>query len=136
MVGGLWCGDRPVPKITPSANPSPRTLREIHHRQLVSVPRCTGFGRHVAVAAHQERQGRRAAARHVVGARNLPLGQIEERLPAVVKNKALPVVLVCATGARARRAVTMARKLGYDNAQAMAGGLAAWRAASLPVEKT
>ncbi|KAB7623746.1 rhodanese-like domain-containing protein [Verminephrobacter eiseniae] len=76
------------------------------------------------------------AAGHVVGARNLPLGQIEERLPAVVKNKALPVVLVCATGARARRAVTMARKLGYDNAQAMAGGLAAWRAASLPVEKT
>lgn len=76
------------------------------------------------------------AAGHVVGARNLPLGQIEERLPAIVKNKTLPVVLVCATGARARRAVTMARKLGYDNAQAMAGGLKAWRAASLPVEKT
>ena len=75
------------------------------------------------------------AAGHVNGAKNVPLGQLEERLPTVVKNKALPVVLVCATGARANRAVAIAKKLGYDNAQAMAGGLKAWREASLPVEK-
>ena len=41
----------------------------------------------------------------------------------------------CASGARANRAVAIAKKLGYDNAQAMAGGLKAWREASLPVEK-
>ena len=75
------------------------------------------------------------AAGHLVGAKNLPLGQLEERLPATVKNKALPLVLVCASGARANRAVAVAKKLGYDNAQAMAGGLKAWREASLPVEK-
>ena len=75
------------------------------------------------------------AAGHLVGAKNLPLGQLEERLPATVKNKALPLVLVCASGARANRAVAIAKKLGYDNAQAMAGGLKAWREASLPVEK-
>ena len=75
------------------------------------------------------------AAGHLVGAKNLPLGQLEARLPATVKNKALPVVLVCASGARANRAVGIAKKLGYDNAQAMAGGMKAWREASLPVEK-
>ena len=75
------------------------------------------------------------AAGHVGGAKNVPLSQLEERLPAVVKNKALPLVLVCASGARANRAVAIAKKLGYDNAQAMAGGLKAWREASLPVEK-
>jgi rhodanese-related sulfurtransferase len=75
------------------------------------------------------------AAGHVGGAKNIPLGQLEERLPATVKNKALPLVLVCASGARANRAVGIAKKLGYDNAQAMAGGLKAWREASLPVEK-
>lgn len=75
------------------------------------------------------------AAGHVGGAKNVPLGQLEERLPAVVKNKALPLVLVCASGARANRAVGIAKKLGYENAQAMAGGLKAWREASLPVEK-
>ncbi|MBF5003057.1 rhodanese-like domain-containing protein [Diaphorobacter caeni] len=75
------------------------------------------------------------AAAHVKGAKSVPLGQLEEKLPQVVKNKALPVILVCAKGPRANRAVGVAKKLGYDNAQALAGGLAAWREASLPVEK-
>ncbi|MFN9476354.1 rhodanese-like domain-containing protein [Acidovorax sp.] len=75
------------------------------------------------------------AAGHVGGAKNIPLNQLEERLATTVKNKALPLVLVCATGARANRAVGIAKKLGYENVQAMAGGLKAWREASLPVEK-
>ncbi len=75
------------------------------------------------------------AAGHVGGAKNVPLSQLEERLPAVVKNKALPLVLVCASGARSNRAVAIAKKLGYDNAQSLAGGLKAWRDAGLPVEK-
>lgn len=75
------------------------------------------------------------ALAHVNGAKNIPLGQLEERLPSVVKNKALPLVLVCAKGPRAVRAEAMAKKLGYDKAQALAGGLKAWREANLPVEK-
>jgi rhodanese-related sulfurtransferase len=75
------------------------------------------------------------AAGHVGGAKNVPLAQLEERLPMVVKNKALPLVLVCAKGARAQRAVGVAQKLGYDKAQALAGGMKAWRDASMPVEK-
>ena len=65
----------------------------------------------------------------------MPLAQLEERLPSVVKNKAVPVVMVCARGVRAQRAVAVAKKLGYDNAQTLSGGLAAWREANLPVEK-
>ena len=72
---------------------------------------------------------------HVGGAKNVPLNQLEERLPGLVKNKAVPVVLVCASGARSNRAVGIAKKLGYEKAQAMAGGMKAWREASLPVEK-
>ena len=75
------------------------------------------------------------AAGHVGGAKNIPLTELESRLAAVVKNKALPVILVCQSGARSGRAVAIAKKLGYDNAQSMAGGLKAWREASLPVEK-
>jgi rhodanese-related sulfurtransferase len=72
---------------------------------------------------------------HPVGARNIPFGQIEghKQLPT---NKALPLVLVCPTGARAGRAAGMLRKLGYEKAQVLAGGLKAWREANLPVEKT
>ncbi len=75
------------------------------------------------------------SAGHVGGARNVPLGQLEKRLPEVVKNKTLPVILVCTSGGRAVRAEGIARKLGYDKAQAMAGGLKAWKDANLPVEK-
>ena len=75
------------------------------------------------------------AAGHVGGAKNIPLGQLQERLPQVAKNKAVPVILVCAKGARASRAAGIAKGLGYEKAQALAGGLAAWREANLPVEK-
>jgi len=75
------------------------------------------------------------AAGHVNGARNVPLGELQERLPSVVKNKALPVILVCSKGPRAQRAEGIARKLGYPRAQALAGGIKAWREANLPIEK-
>ena len=76
-----------------------------------------------------------AAGSRIAGARNIPLGELEARLPATVKNKALPIVLVCPTGARASRALPIAKKLGYEKAQVMAGGLKAWKEANLPLEK-
>jgi rhodanese-related sulfurtransferase len=75
------------------------------------------------------------AAGHILGAKNLPLGQLETQLAQTVKNKVTPVVLVCASGMRSRRAVAIAKKLGYENAQSLVGGMGAWRSASLPVEK-
>ena len=72
---------------------------------------------------------------HIVGAKNLPLDELEAKLPGAVKNKALPVIFVCPNGARANRAVAVAKKLGYENAQSLTGGMGAWRAAGLPVEK-
>jgi rhodanese-related sulfurtransferase len=75
------------------------------------------------------------AADHVNGAKSVPLGELESRLPLVVKNKALPLILVCASGARAKRAETIAKKLGYEQAQVLTGGLKAWKDASLPTAK-
>ena len=75
------------------------------------------------------------AAGHVGGAKNIPLNQLEAKLAGTVKNKALPLILVCQSGARSNRAVAIAKKLGYEQAQSLGGGLASWRAANLPVEK-
>jgi rhodanese-related sulfurtransferase len=69
------------------------------------------------------------------GAKNVPLNQLEEKLATAVKNKTVPLILVCPTGARANRALATAKKLGYEHAQALAGGLKAWKEASLPLEK-
>jgi rhodanese-related sulfurtransferase len=75
------------------------------------------------------------AAGHVGGAKNIPLAQLEEKLPLTVKNKALPLILVCASGSRARNAEAVAKKLGYQQAQALGGGLKSWKEANLPLER-
>jgi len=66
------------------------------------------------------------AAGHAIGARNIPLGALatSKDLPS---NKALPVILMCASG--------ILRKLGYENVQVVAGGNRAWGEAGLPMEK-
>lgn len=73
------------------------------------------------------------AAGHVTGSRSIPLGTLagSKDLPS---NKALPLVVVCASGMRASRAAGTLRKAGYANAHVLAGGLKAWREANLPVE--
>ena len=75
------------------------------------------------------------AAGHIGAAKNIPLSQLEAKLPAAVKNKNLPVILVCASGIRSGKAVATAKKLGYEQAQSLDGGMKAWREASLPVDK-
>lgn len=75
------------------------------------------------------------AAGHAAGARNIPLGQMQgsKLLPA---NKTLPVLLLCANGSRSARAAAQLRQAGYEKAAAVAGGTAAWREASLPLERS
>ncbi len=75
------------------------------------------------------------AAGHAVGSRSVPLANLQAstELP---KNKTLPIVVVCPNGSRAMRAVATLKGLGFENVRALAGGLAAWREANLPIEKT
>ena len=75
------------------------------------------------------------ALAHIGGAKNIPVGDFEKRLPEMVKNKGLPLILVCPNGARASRTLGIAKKLGYEQAQVLAGGLKSWKEANLPVEK-
>ena len=74
------------------------------------------------------------AAGHAGGSKNLPFGSLETSndLP---RNKTLPLLLMCPTGARAQRAVALLRKRGYERVHSVTGGLAAWREANLPIER-
>ncbi len=74
------------------------------------------------------------AAGHVNGAKNLPVAELEKRLPETVKNKSLPIILTCASGARASRMAPVAKKLGYEQTHVLAGGMGSWRTANLPIE--
>lgn len=75
------------------------------------------------------------AAGHVPGAKNVPLGQIGEA-KGLPSNKQIPLIVVCATGMRSGKAVSQLKKLGYENVQALQGGLKGWRDAQLPVERS
>ena len=74
------------------------------------------------------------AAGHAGGSKNLPFGSLESSndLP---RNKSLPLLLMCPTGARAQRAVAILSKRGYERVNSVTGGLAAWREANLPIER-
>ena len=76
------------------------------------------------------------AAGHVVGAKNIPLSDLQAKLGSAVKNKKLPIILVCQSGARSARAVATAKGLGFEQVHSLGGGLVAWKAANLPVEKS
>ena len=75
------------------------------------------------------------AAGHAAGARNIPLASLvgAKELPS---NKALPLLLLCASGNRASRAAAALRRAGYERALAVAGGNAAWRDAGMPIDKS
>jgi rhodanese-related sulfurtransferase len=75
------------------------------------------------------------AAGHPVGSKNVPLGSLEGA-KALPSNKATPIIVTCASGARASRAVALLRKQGYEKAVSLAGGNRAWNEATLPVEKS
>jgi rhodanese-related sulfurtransferase len=72
---------------------------------------------------------------HVIGARNVPLLQLEGRAGELEKHKAKPVIVVCASGSRSRSALGSLRRLGFQQVFELAGGVAAWQQAGLPLEK-
>ena len=72
---------------------------------------------------------------HIIGAKNVAPAELEAKLPALVKNKAATLIFVCPNGSAANRGLAVAKKLGYENAQSLSGGMGAWRAANLPIEK-
>lgn len=73
------------------------------------------------------------AASHIAGSKNIPLADLEKQLAGAVKNKNLPLILVCRSGARSLGAAAVASKLGYAQAHSLAGGIEAWREAALPL---
>jgi rhodanese-related sulfurtransferase len=108
--------------------------------QLQSAGKSIGTAEAIRLLNHQKgvlidvSEPEEFAAGHVVGARNIPLASIasSKDLPS---NKALPLLLMCASGARSGRAASQLRKLGYQSVHPVSGGNAAWRDANLPMER-
>ena len=69
------------------------------------------------------------------GAIAIPRGHLESRVEAALPDRAAPVVVYCAGGARSVFAARTLRELGYGDVRSLAGGFTAWKAAGRPVAR-
>ncbi len=81
------------------------------------------------------REAAEVAQGKIIGARHVPIAQLEARAGELRKNKQKPVIAYCARGNQSAQAVAILRKHGYANVFNLSGGFAAWQEAGLPVEK-
>ena len=75
------------------------------------------------------------AQEHIINARSIPAGEIEQRIKEIARFKEKPVIVTCQTGASAGGAAGILRKHGFTNVVNLSGGIAAWKQAGLPTEK-
>ncbi|WP_434087729.1 rhodanese-like domain-containing protein [Brachymonas denitrificans] len=73
------------------------------------------------------------ANERIAQSKNIPLAQLSEKLPQTVKSKSTPVLFLCAHGSRSARAAAIAKKLGYEQAYSVGGGMRNWKSANMPV---
>lgn len=72
---------------------------------------------------------------HLLNARHIALKELGGRLHELEKHKDTPVITYCGNGMRAAKASGLLVKNGFNQVFSIAGGLAAWEKANLPVEK-
>jgi rhodanese-related sulfurtransferase/glyoxylase-like metal-dependent hydrolase (beta-lactamase superfamily II) len=77
------------------------------------------------------RNPREWATKHIAGSVNVPLNHLQERIAEIPRDRRIAVH--CAGGYRSSIAAGILHQYGITNLIEMAGGLAAWEAAKLPV---
>ena len=73
---------------------------------------------------------------HIRGAYNVPLDSLDEHAQEIRANVSDPVVLVCQSGARARKAEEALRSCSMTNLHVLDGGVNGWVAENKPVLRT
>jgi len=69
----------------------------------------------------------------LAGARNVPDAALATRASELVRFKARPLLIVCDSGQRSTRAIATFTAQGFTEVHALAGGIAAWKQAALPL---
>jgi glyoxylase-like metal-dependent hydrolase (beta-lactamase superfamily II) len=80
----------------------------------------------IDVRAPRERE-----QKHIDGSLSIPLNRLVGNLETLPKNR--PLLVYCAGGYRSSLAASLLQNAGFDSVGEIAGGIAAWEAAKLPV---
>ncbi|MGD9387760.1 MAG: rhodanese-like domain-containing protein [Gammaproteobacteria bacterium] len=70
---------------------------------------------------------------HILDARNIPAGDLEQHLPALGKLQERGMLLYCDSGGAAIKVAETLKSKGLGGIHTLRGGLTAWRADNLPV---
>jgi len=81
----------------------------------------------VDVRAPRERE-----QKHIGGSLSIPLNHLVQNMEALPKNR--PLLVYCAGGYRSSIAASLLKASGFDSVCEIAGGIAAWESANLPVQ--
>ena len=73
------------------------------------------------------------ASMHVPNAKLIPLGDLGSRLKELEAYKDKPILVMCHSGVRSSRAVSLLQEAGFTQASSVNGGIMAWQKAGLEV---
>lgn len=82
------------------------------------------------------REGSEYEAGHIPNSKHIPADKLEQRVQELEKFKGNPVVLIHRGGTHSTgKAGSILRGLGFQHVHDLAGGIDAWKQASLPIVK-
>ena len=74
-------------------------------------------------------------AGHVLNAKQIPLGKLNENIGELERYRSQPIVVMDSSSQRSAAACVLLSKHGFELAYNLAGGVLAWQKAGLPLQK-
>ncbi|HWB54715.1 MAG TPA: rhodanese-like domain-containing protein, partial [Tepidisphaeraceae bacterium] len=78
------------------------------------------------------RSPKERSQKYIAGSVSVPLNHLNENIVKIPKDR--PLLVYCAGGYRSSIAASLLQLHGFDNVREIAGGIAAWEAAKLPMQ--
>jgi uncharacterized membrane protein YdjX (TVP38/TMEM64 family) len=115
----------------------PRLVARLRQAPMLEVDELaerlrSGTGIVLDVRSPQELAGEQG---HIPGVLNIPLDQLPARLGELGDDPERPIAIVCRTDRRSARAAALLARHGFRDARVVRGGMTAWHARGLPVER-
>lgn len=98
--------------------------REIQEISVGDLKRMQQAGENFALVDVREREEQ--ARGTIPGAMAIPRGVVERDIEQATTNKAQPIIIYCAGGARSALAALNLKHMGFQNVMSLAGGYSAW----------